>query len=161
METQSQEHLKQAGKITSLRNKWRGCWGREVVIGFSEVTIIFDLGKSCTLPGAWPQSSVKRDPSPGVAHLPGWWMWFYGRITQNVFWRRRKWLQEAQKCRCLQRMNWLQKCLNQRRKKKVFLDSRGNRDSVPSTWRHQNTARCHRVFQFSSKEVQDMDFNGK
>ena len=63
METQSQEHLKQAGKITSLRNKWRGCWGREVVIGFSEVTIIFDLGKSCTLPGAWPQSSVKQDPS--------------------------------------------------------------------------------------------------
>lgn len=60
MDTQSQEHLKQAGEIISLRNKWRECWGMEVVIGFSEVAIIFDLGQILYPPWAWPQSSVKR-----------------------------------------------------------------------------------------------------
>ena len=63
METQSQGHLRQAGEITSLRNKWRGAGGREAVIGFSEVAIIFDLGQILYLPWSLAPLSVKWDPS--------------------------------------------------------------------------------------------------
>lgn len=75
MDTQSQEHLKQAGEIISLRNKWRECWGMEVVIGFSEVAIIFDLGQILYPPWSLATVICETGPiGPDVAHLTGWWM---------------------------------------------------------------------------------------
>ena len=42
-----------------------------------------------------------------------------------------------------------------------LLRLQGNSDSAPSTWQQGHPGYLHRVFQFSSREAQDMDFNGK
>ena len=47
----------------------------EVVIGFSEVAIIFDLGQILYPPWSLATVICETGPiGPDVAHLTGWWM---------------------------------------------------------------------------------------
>lgn len=147
METQSQEHLKRAGEITSLRNKWRECWWKRVVVWFSEVSVVFDLRKILYPPWGLVAPSVKWDASTWC-HPPHWVVDMIPWMThiKSVLMKKEvtPWSSEMQIPR---EVKLVTKVLNQRRKMK------GATGTAPPTWRHRNTDHCLQVLEFFLKKL--------